>query len=80
MTAAGISVYPNPVKDVLSINFEKAIAVNTLISIYNSMGALISSTEINNKKTNLNFDLPSGVYSIEIKTPEGIFITKVVKL
>ena len=79
MAAAGISVYPNPVKDVLSVEFENSNANNKVISIYNSVGALLLSSEIYNKKTDINFDFPAGVYLVEIKTTDGQYVTKVVK-
>jgi len=80
MAAAGISVYPNPVKDIISVEFENVNTGITILSIYNSVGELVINNEINNKKSDINFDFPAGVYSVEIKTVEGLFVTKVVKL
>jgi hypothetical protein len=80
MNAAGISVYPNPVLDVLTLEFKNAVNKNTMVSIYNSIGEVVLSKQIHTMKSEISFDLPAGIYSVEIKTADGVYISKVIKL
>ena len=80
LAAAGISVSPNPVSDVLSVEFNKPFANGTVISIYNAVGELMLRKEVKDSKAEINFNFQAGIYSVEIKTVEGIYISKVIKL
>ncbi len=79
LVAAGINVYPNPVKDVLAVEFN-SISSDAMISIYNSLGELLLTQKVSDLKTEIGFRFPAGVYSVEIKTTEGNYVTNVVKL
>ncbi len=79
MTAAGISVYPNPVNDFIAVEFSAAAGEKTVVLVYNSIGELVLTQQIKNQKTEIGFDLPAGIYSVEIKTNDGVYVTKVVK-
>ncbi|MEO5569438.1 MAG: T9SS type A sorting domain-containing protein [Bacteroidia bacterium] len=66
-----ISVYPNPVKDVLTINSGKA-KINSL-EIYNSLGQVILNEKTATSKINLdtqNFE--QGIYLLKLETDAGI--------
>jgi len=61
-----IKVYPNPVQDILSIDFDFGIE---RIVIYNSIGnikKIVSTKNLNNCKVNVS-DLPTGTYFISIE-------------
>ncbi len=64
---AGYNVYPNPVQNVVNITSDNYTG-NKIITLYNIVGQIISSTENTNKQTAINTSsLTSGVYFVEIK-------------
>ena len=79
-----ISIYPNPVKDQLSINFYSETADDYYISICNMMGQVIYKETLNNFAgeyvNTLNVsDFAKGVYMLQIKSSKGIITRKIVK-
>ncbi len=56
------SIYPNPVSDKASFEYEIAYPTNTLIQVFNSQGQLV--------KTLLNNYMPKGVYSLDFGTED----------
>jgi hypothetical protein len=80
LAAAGIVIYPNPVKDVVTIEFKNSPAGNTTVTIYNKLGEKISSEQIRNNKTEISMNFAPGTYSIEIKTGESHYSTRILKL
>jgi len=66
----GISVFPNPVTDVLNISSEYSIK---RITILNFVGQTMFDNEINNTITVINTsNLQSGIYFIRIETSAGL--------
>jgi hypothetical protein len=65
LNAAGISVYPNPVKDVLFISSEKGEIGD--VRIYDIMGNLIKHIFSSEKKIYVELNINAGVYLVEIK-------------
>jgi type IX secretion system substrate protein len=66
-----ISIYPNPVKDVLTINSGSA-KLNSL-EIYNSLGQMMLNEKISSPKINLgtqNFE--QGIYLLKLVTDTGL--------
>ncbi|NDW18832.1 T9SS C-terminal target domain-containing protein [Dysgonomonas sp. 216] len=75
----GISVYPNPVDDILFINSNEDI---TGINIFTPTGVLIKSISLNefNKENIKVNDLQSGIYVIKVTTLSGkSYIQKIKK-
>jgi len=69
---SSISIYPNPVNDILSLQFtnEDFDEKFTKLEIVNSSGQVIREEEINfkNNKTSIKTDdLPNGVYLLKLK-------------
>jgi len=63
-----INIYPNPVKNNLTINVE----ANSTIIVSNSLGQNIIGEKAKNSKTNLNVNnLAEGIYNITIITPNN---------
>jgi hypothetical protein len=70
-----IAIFPNPAID--KIRFETDYSI-TQIKIFNSMGQLVRN-ENNHQSTMDISDLPSGIYSVEIKTDIGSKLLRVIK-
>lgn len=71
-----ISLYPNPVKDILNIDINSLI--DTKIKIYNLNGELVLQKDcINNKQINLN-EFTNGIYLVQIINKKEIINKKVI--
>lgn len=77
-SVAQLSVYPNPVQDVLMIQTANAQEIQAVF-IYNLSGQLIYSEDTFIDRINTS-ELKSGIYYIEIKTANGTAMEKFVKL
>ncbi|WP_158629442.1 T9SS type A sorting domain-containing protein [Flavobacterium microcysteis] len=61
--------YPNPVQDILNLSYDQII---TAVRIYNALGQIIASKEINDKKGNIDLsNLAAGPYLVQINS-DGI--------
>lgn len=76
-----ISIFPNPVDDYLFINFDNKLNIKTELEIYTATGQrIIFENNLigqNNFKLNMN-EFTAGVYFLEIKNEEGVFVERVV--
>jgi hypothetical protein len=71
-----ITIYPNPVKDILSFQTNSQIQK---VSIFNSLGSIVFSTkELNSNFVNIS-NLESGVYFVEVQADKGSEIIKIIK-
>ncbi|MBQ9508367.1 MAG: T9SS type A sorting domain-containing protein [Bacteroidales bacterium] len=70
-----LSIFPNPVKDVLTINYDKAISQ---IDVYDVNGKLVKTITTVDNTINVS-DLSEGVYMLNMQTEEGLVIRKIVK-
>ncbi len=83
---SNLIIYPNPIKNDLTLDFNSLIKNNATIALYNSLGALIkqSKNQINvgNNKIkpfqSIN-NLPKGIYTLRIKTKESTLSKKIYK-
>ncbi len=74
----GLKVFPNPVRDILTVEFE--IMENTKAEIYNLNGALIKTTELFKDRTSIPVgDLKSGVYILKVSNIEEIVQRRFIK-
>ena len=71
-----ISVYPNPVKDILYINYQNETIEE--IVVYDLLGKKIVEQKTNNNQINLS-ELKSGFYVVKIKTQSGVKTEKIIK-
>ena len=70
IASSTISVYPNPVNDILNITSSEEV---TSISIISLDGKIISTSKVNGKNISVDLtDLMSGVYLYEVKTSIGV--------
>ena len=74
-----VKVYPNPVRDIFTIYFEKAINSKYSVKIFDNNGRIAQQKSLNIKenKTNINVsNFSTGVYLYEITNADGKQITK----
>lgn len=75
-TLEGVSFYPNPASDFVTINAPEGSAVQ----IYNSLGATVKSiSEVNSSKTVSISDLAVGLYLVRVTNKGKIYQDKIVK-
>ena len=74
---ASLSVYPNPSKDILIVNYKSEI---NDIKIYNLLGQEVLSSKMNKSDFQLNIShLSSGAYVVKLASPEGNHSFKLIK-
>lgn len=73
------TVYPNPVSDILTIQFNKEIT-DGLFMIYNALGELVYQTTVkNNQLLSINTSgFADGVYYLSLRQKSGVYSQKVV--
>ena len=72
---SSLAIFPNPVKDVLTINYDKAISQ---IDVYDVNGKLVKTFTTVGNSINVS-DLSSGVYMLNMQTEDGLVVKKIVK-
>jgi len=74
-----ISIYPNPVKDIVNIAIKDNSTIKT-IELYDVQGRLLQTQFVNNVTSELNLSSrANGMYFIKINTDKGSKVEKVVK-
>ncbi len=74
-----VTVFPNPVKEDLSLRFGDA--KNRSIAIYDGMGRKVLSLETAEQQIRMKFEnLPFGIYFIKVNADTGTTTLKCVKL
>jgi len=64
-----IIIYPNPAKDMVTLNIENAGSEDPALNIYNVSGVLVRSEMLKQHQQQINIsDLNNGIYIVEIKT------------
>ncbi|NND53236.1 MAG: T9SS type A sorting domain-containing protein, partial [Flavobacteriaceae bacterium] len=75
------TLYPNPVKDVLTVDFKKELTEDTRIEIYDLLGNTVYTNRLNKtEKSNVNIDFsnfPGNVYYMKVTDKNGTTIKKV---
>ncbi len=72
-----VTVFPNPVNNVMSINSNDADTIQ--LTIINTNGIVVKDVTVNNNQAVNVEDLTKGVYILRIKTKTGIAIKKIIK-
>lgn len=74
-----ITIYPNPVKDVIKITVKDISTINT-IELYDVQGRLLQTQLVNDIHSELNmFSRANGMYFIKINTDKGSKVEKLIK-
>ena len=75
--STSISVYPNPVKDILNINYTENISK---IQVYNLLGQEVLTKSVNNTQNQLDMStLVQGAYLVKITSNDLVKTMKVIK-
>lgn len=82
LNSTSISLMPNPVRDMLTINLSSVVGKVSL-SVTSSLGQVVyssNSAEVKNEKTVLNLSaLKAGIYILKIESNDGVVLKKIVK-
>jgi hypothetical protein len=74
-----ITIYPNPVKDIVNINIKNNSTIKT-IELYDIQGRLLQTQLVNNISSELNLSSrANGIYFIKINTDKGSKVEKLIK-
>lgn len=74
-----ISIYPNPVSDVLNLNFAAIAGKNATISVVNALGQEVKTVPATATQLNVA-NLPAGVYNLKLVTASGVAVKRFVKV
>lgn len=75
-----IRIYPNPVKDQITISIDDQNLINSNVKIINSLGSIVSIQKLDSYETKINTSsLLSGFYIIQIQNCSFIYNEKIAK-
>ncbi|MFC2104650.1 T9SS type A sorting domain-containing protein [Bacteroidota bacterium] len=72
-------VYPNPVKEILTIQLLKTVPYDLEINVYNGIGALVKNGKLLHGENLVEFntnDLPAGVYYLRLTNTDKVIDSK----
>ena len=72
-----VSIYPNPVKDILNIDYDPSNEIQS-VDVYSLLGELVKKKEHDINQLDLS-SLNSGVYFLKIETVQGMLTKKIIK-
>jgi uncharacterized repeat protein (TIGR01451 family) len=76
----GLSVFPNPTSDILTINSTYKTVQNLTIDVINTNGQVLMHQILRGLNPQINVqELLSGLYFLKIQTSEGIGVVKILK-
>lgn len=76
------SIYPNPIKDMIYIEFKESLFTNKLIEIYNCSGQIVISKKPDIADDNVSIDISklcSGIYTLKVQNSKDFSVKKIVK-
>lgn len=76
-----ITIYPNPVKDLLYVDFNKEDFKNSIYQLFDGQGQLLKSEKISGQKSEINFSIyPTSIYILKIENQSKAIKTfKIIK-
>lgn len=80
LTSDELSVYPNPVSDILTVNLNNNGSGSACLTIYNCLGKIVMNETLTGSKHILDLEaLPKGVYLIKLTGGQEEIIGKIIK-
>jgi len=79
---SGISIFPNPVSDLLKVTLENGLPEMGTISIYSGTGMLLYKNDVtNNRQIVIDMaDMPGSIYFVVLQIDKKLFYKKVLKI
>ena len=77
ITLGKISLYPNPVANILTIGTNSSFAI-TSVQLYDVLGRLVLQKEADFQSIDVS-SLPAGLFMVVIETNRGLFTEKIIK-
>jgi photosystem II stability/assembly factor-like uncharacterized protein len=75
-----ISVFPNPSKDIITVDIPSVSSSACHISVYNEQGQLMNSLEYSSQMAEINISgLENGIYYLKIESEDRIGVKKIIK-
>ncbi len=76
-----ISIFPNPVKDILTVDFAAAFEGAAEVKVYDANGQLVrEKKEITESKYQINLStIPAGIYIVQARSGTRLFSKKLIK-
>jgi PKD repeat protein len=77
-----ITVFPNPVSEILNLNLNMPVATTTPVLLYDAIGRLVHSTFIYSGESIVSINvaqLPKGVYLVLLSLPDGNLTTRIIR-
>jgi Secretion system C-terminal sorting domain len=75
---AGINIYPNPSSGSFTLQAINQPFNNAAVTISNMLGEKIYSSVINSKSSIINFDVPNGIYFVQLKSVDRVATRKLI--
>jgi extracellular elastinolytic metalloproteinase len=80
INATGLNISPNPVRNRITIQLDKAEKTGTNLVVFNQLGVAVYNQSITQELTNIEVSLwPAGLYYFNVKSQGEIKIYKVIK-
>lgn len=74
-----IKVYPNPAKEILTVDLGNLPIANTTLRLYNLVGELVLEKQVSSKLEKLElYNIPSGIYTLVITSSSNQITKKIV--
>lgn len=78
-TAFDMQIYPNPATETINFTFPPTVTGQKHLLIFNSLGALVRTSNTNQAAQINIADLPAGLYFIQLKSDNGIVTKRLMK-
>ena len=79
-STGSLTIYPNPATNQVTVSMKDGSQLQQ-VSLYSMDGRLLQTSKVGDDSVTLNVeDLPSGVYSVQVRTEKGIVAKRIFKL
>ena len=75
LTQSHFEMFPNPTSGSFTI-LTNSVKANSSVEVYNIVGQKVFAQSITQQQTNINLNLPNGLYNVALKSNEGVSFQK----